>query len=315
MKTPCGAGGFRISGNRGVTVRRNQVRRTGQGGIVVQQHMGGLEVNGVFLTYPGPPAHDIVIEDNVVADSAWTIAPGAGPNSGIAGIVVNTTTNDHFMLSTEAVNTNITIRNNSITDSGFSGLWVSEVAGGVIEGNQIVRPNRRQVLPFWGINPPEWPIYQSHYRQPIAVLFSTNVVGGATRPAPQYLPEGATGSFFDTRLALFNPSASDVAIVNLTFQQQSAANIAYSLALPPHGRKTLDLETVTGLASASFATEVDASMRIVVDRTMSWDATGYGSHAETARRRAVDDVVSGGRVDVGRLRAVLPAAEPERDAP
>ena len=45
---------------------------------------------------------------------------------------------------------------------------------------------------------------------------------------------------------------------------------------------------------------------------MTWDATGYGSHAETARRPPRDDVVSRRGIDVRRVRAVLPAAEPER---
>ena len=36
------------------------------------------------------------------------------------------------------------------------------------------------------------------------------------------------------------------------------------------------------LTSPDFSTVVEADQPIVVDRTMSWDGTGYGSHAETA---------------------------------
>lgn len=39
-----------------------------------------------------------------------------------------------------------------------------------------------------------------------------------------------------------------------------------------------------GLAAAEFSTVVQSSQELVVDRTMSWDAAGYGSHSETAVR-------------------------------
>jgi hypothetical protein len=39
---------------------------------------------------------------------------------------------------------------------------------------------------------------------------------------------------------------------------------------------------VAGLADANFSTVVESNVGVVVDRTMSWDAGGYGSHAETS---------------------------------
>jgi hypothetical protein len=45
---------------------------------------------------------------------------------------------------------------------------------------------------------------------------------------------------------------------------------------------TLSTQTLGALTSAPFSTLIEADRPLVVDRTMTWDATGYGSHAETA---------------------------------
>jgi hypothetical protein len=98
----------------------------------------------------------------------------------------------------------------------------------------------------------------------------------------QYLAEGATGSFFDTQLALFNPGDTS-AIVVLRFQIEGQAEVPIEISLPPHTRRALNVETdVPGLAEASFATVAESDAQIVLDRTMTWDANGFGSHAETA---------------------------------
>ena len=34
------------------------------------------------------------------------------------------------------------------------------------------------------------------------------------------------------------------------------------------------------MASAAFSTLIEADVQVVADRTMSWDSTGYGGHAE-----------------------------------
>jgi len=53
--------------------------------------------------------------------------------------------------------------------------------------------------------------------------------------------------------------------------------------LAPLRRRTLTRTELTPLlTSADFSTVVESDQPIVLDRTMSWDATGYGSHAETA---------------------------------
>jgi len=40
------------------------------------------------------------------------------------------------------------------------------------------------------------------------------------------------------------------------------------------------VEQIQGMASTAFSTLIEADVQVVADRTMSWDDTGYGGHAE-----------------------------------
>jgi uncharacterized repeat protein (TIGR03803 family) len=102
----------------------------------------------------------------------------------------------------------------------------------------------------------------------------------------QYLAEGATGAFFQTRLALANPGP-DPAHVLVRFLTDRVFEggpwvIRRPLVIPARARRTIDVGTLPGLASANFATIVESDVAIAVDRTMTWDASGYGSHTESA---------------------------------
>ena len=97
----------------------------------------------------------------------------------------------------------------------------------------------------------------------------------------QFFAEGATGAFFDTRLALLNPGGTPAEVL-LTFQRADATIVTSSLTLAAGARATVRPATLAGLAQAEFSTRVDADARIVADRTMQWDSTGYGSHAEAS---------------------------------
>jgi hypothetical protein len=115
----------------------------------------------------------------------------------------------------------------------------------------------------------------------------THPLGHHTR----YLAEGATIGPFDTRLALFNPNAAPAAVL-IRFLCQRACGVPdiagqdtivrRLVTLAPYARGTLDVSTVSGLADEEFATILESDQPIVTDRTMTWDGTAYGSHAETA---------------------------------
>ncbi len=108
-------------------------------------------------------------------------------------------------------------------------------------------------------------------------LAGTHPTGVVTR----YLAEGATSTFFRTSLALANPGGADATVL-LRFLPTNGAPVTHPLRVPPMSRQTVDVGTVPGLATAEFSTVLESDQLVVLDRLMSWDAAGYGSHAETA---------------------------------
>jgi uncharacterized repeat protein (TIGR01451 family) len=94
-----------------------------------------------------------------------------------------------------------------------------------------------------------------------------------------YLAEGATGAFFDTRLAIANPTGNP-ALVQTRFQRADGTAVTDYRVVAPMSRATIDIEGLSGLEAAEFSTLVEADVQVVADRTMTWDGSGYGSHAE-----------------------------------
>jgi hypothetical protein len=94
-----------------------------------------------------------------------------------------------------------------------------------------------------------------------------------------YLAEGATGTFFRTRLAIANPAATP-ALVLTRFQTGTGTTVPLYTSIPAHTRTTIDVQDVAGLSSADFATLIEADVQVVADRTMTWDTNEFGSHAE-----------------------------------
>lgn len=97
----------------------------------------------------------------------------------------------------------------------------------------------------------------------------------------RYFAEGATSGFFDTRFALLN-RGSDPARTLLRFLRAGASAIGHPLTVAATSRATVNAKAVPGMAAAEFATVVESDQPLIADRTMTWDAGGYGSHAETS---------------------------------
>lgn len=104
----------------------------------------------------------------------------------------------------------------------------------------------------------------------------------------RYFAEGAQTAFFDTELALFNPGAA-AAHTLVRFLQDGGAPIGFWLTVPPGTRRTIDAPSVVGAAPAQFAAVVDSDTGLVAERTMRWDETGYGGHAETGASAPATD--------------------------
>lgn len=100
----------------------------------------------------------------------------------------------------------------------------------------------------------------------------------------RYFAEGATSGFFDTRIALANPTAVAASVL-LRYQTGTGATASQMVQLPAYRQATVNPRAVLPLLhnAAEFATVVESSSVIAVDRTMTWDTTGrYGAHADTA---------------------------------
>ena len=98
-----------------------------------------------------------------------------------------------------------------------------------------------------------------------------------------YLAEGATGSFFDLELALANPNAV-AAPVAIQYLKEDGSTVNQSLTLGAQSRQTILVNSLTGLSNTAVSTVVTSSnaLPLAVERTMTWDSTGYGSHTEKA---------------------------------
>jgi hypothetical protein len=94
-----------------------------------------------------------------------------------------------------------------------------------------------------------------------------------------YLAEGATGTFFDTRLAIANPTGTPAKVLT-RFQKSTGAVVPLFSNVGAHSRATIDVDTVAGMEDEAFSTLIEADVQVVADRTMTWDSTAYGSHAE-----------------------------------
>ena len=97
----------------------------------------------------------------------------------------------------------------------------------------------------------------------------------------RYLAEGVVNEFFNTEIALLNPGTAGTAVLRLQPQDQPMER-TFFVQLPPATRHTVTAATIAAQTGAPFSTIVESDVPLVVDRTMSWDASGYGSHAETA---------------------------------
>ena len=120
---------------------------------------------------------------------------------------------------------------------------------------------------------------------------------GFVPPPPShtlYLAEGATSTFFDTQLALLNPTAITTS-GTITYTLGDGQAIVREVVVPARSRRTINAKQVPGLAAAEFATRVDSHQRLVVDRTMTWDVDRLWVAQRKRRPGARHDVVPGRR--------------------
>jgi subtilisin-like proprotein convertase family protein len=96
-----------------------------------------------------------------------------------------------------------------------------------------------------------------------------------------YLSEGATGGFFDTDVTLANPT--DVAAaVTMDVLPEHSAPVPYGAIVSPNVPLQLHIDDIADNDAVSTVVHSTNGIPLVVERTMSWDGTGYGGHGGTA---------------------------------
>jgi autotransporter-associated beta strand protein len=97
------------------------------------------------------------------------------------------------------------------------------------------------------------------------------------------LSEGATGTFFTTDILIANPNNAEVD-ARVEFFPTGGAPIPMDVTVGALSRLTIRANDVAGLEGAEFSTQVRSlgGAPLLVERTMSWDATGYGAHTDHA---------------------------------
>jgi hypothetical protein len=115
------------------------------------------------------------------------------------------------------------------------------------------------------------------------IIVGHQLVAVPPQPSRAILAEGATGTFFSTDVAILNPSVDPVP-VTVRYFREGQAELSQQRTLPARSRTTIHLDDVPGLEGTSVSTQVDGPVGapLVVERLMSWDATGYGGHLGSA---------------------------------
>jgi hypothetical protein len=118
----------------------------------------------------------------------------------------------------------------------------------------------------------------------VGTIGTGTVVNGLTAmPVTYQFAEGSTGAFFDTDLLLVNPLPTTVP-VTITFLTETARVVTTSLFLAGESRTTVSADANAQLGATAFSSTVTSHLGIPIaaERTMRWDATGYGMHTEKA---------------------------------
>jgi hypothetical protein len=97
----------------------------------------------------------------------------------------------------------------------------------------------------------------------------------------RYFSEGAQSTFFSCYFAIVNPSPDNHANVLMRFFTRNGDGRSHYMRVGRETRGTVNASDVPGLADMEFSTLVESDETIGIERTMTWDVSGYGSHSES----------------------------------
>jgi hypothetical protein len=97
----------------------------------------------------------------------------------------------------------------------------------------------------------------------------------------RYLAEGASSDFFTTRVVIANPNAAPATVLFRALTDRGETVPRY-LVLPALSRQSVVVNDLFPNVNVAFASVIESDVEVVVDRTMLWGASGFGSSAETS---------------------------------
>jgi hypothetical protein len=101
----------------------------------------------------------------------------------------------------------------------------------------------------------------------------------------RFLAEGATGTFFQTTIALANPNPTLSATALVTFDRGDGTRVRQTVGVPAGRSAVIEAGAVAGLEFTDVSTTVESDRFLAVERSMTWggaDGAIDGSHAETS---------------------------------
>jgi subtilisin-like proprotein convertase family protein len=98
-----------------------------------------------------------------------------------------------------------------------------------------------------------------------------------------YLSEGATGGFFDNDVTLANPTDA-AAPVSIDFLPEHGPPVPYAATVSPNVPLQITVDNTVPDDAVSTVVHSTNGVPLAVERTMSWDGTGYGGHGGTSTR-------------------------------
>jgi hypothetical protein len=168
-----------------------------------------------------------------------------------------------------------------LASSPHSATWTSLVGGSYYQsgpmiftpGSQIVKAD----IPLKkGTN-----FIQVYVRNTSGVQLATDDLDVTVNEFVYTLSEGATGGFFDLDVTMATPTGS-AAPVSLSFLPEHSAAIPFASNVAANAQTQLHVDDLTPADAISTVVHSTDAVPLAVERTMSWDSTGYGGSGGTA---------------------------------
>lgn len=240
-----------------------------------------------------------------LADRTVTVVPAAG-QSGTSTITVTVsdgvlTASDTFLLTVGGTPTNPTV---TVTSHAASSSATSPFV--TLAGTSAPAPDAPLAAGLvstvtWASNrgPSGTATGTTNWSAEIPLFAGANVitvtvtdVGGASGATAvtfnvaafvYFFAEGATGPFFDLELGIANPNTT-AAQVDILYLKDDGTTVPQTLTVGAQRRETILVDSLAGLGDTAVSAVVTSTnaLPLGVERTMRWDATGYGAHTEKA---------------------------------